>query len=265
MKTPKLTKTAAAGKQAVLRGVRSLLAHVRQRLARGYRLRFTPKAIVVCVQPPAGEAGGGGYVIPRSNTLAITRADKELVFEASMKDQSPMRVALASEGDAIDAMRRIQKRLLSNRPLVWTGRVVLLGFTWLLVSSYLQVEARHRAMAEQQVADNSGDALSPLPGAQSAMVAFPGGSSQQAAPSPTDATTPAIAYAPPVPPASPALSEPASTASSSASQAASLAGFGLDTASASTEAPGPAPSLAGASPTKGPGCDPALAFKAPAR
>jgi hypothetical protein len=275
MKTPKLTKAGGAAKRAMMSGFHILLEAIRTRLARGYRLRFTHKAIVICIKRPTdGSEGGGGYVIPRDNKLAVTRKTRELVFHAPIDRENrcvaSLNIEFGSESDAVDALHRIQKRLLSNRPLVWATRLVALGIVWLFVSSYLQVKARESAAAQQTIASNSGEALTPLPGAQSDLQAFPGATSDSA-PLPMGSSEPD----PVLPTPSPAPS-PAAATTSASPPASGLAGFGLDasTAAPSNATPTPTASVAPQAvaevaasgiPAKGPGCDPALAFKAPVR
>ncbi|MGH8156657.1 MAG: hypothetical protein ACREPQ_00925 [Rhodanobacter sp.] len=311
MKTPKLTKVTAAAKRAVMSVFHTLFEAIRTRFARGYRLRFSQKTIVVSIRATslqdeaervlsgtlkaaeiaaacslddhlsphlklamASEPTGGVFVITRVNKLSVSRLGPVLVFRSPEATYSTeiqtMFVPFASESDANDALYRIQKRLLSNRPLVWATRLVALGIVWLFVSSYLQVKARENAAAQQTIASNSGEALAPLPGAQSDLQAFPGATSDSA-PLPMGSSEPD----PVLPSASPAPSPAAATTIASPS-ASGLAGFGLDTSAstpsnATTVPTAAVPPQAAAEvaasgiPAKGPGCDPALAFKAPVR
>lgn len=238
------------------------IAQWRERQAGAFRLRISLNALTIVVpaatNPSDSDAGaakdvaGGIYRVPRTRRFAVVQRGHTLQF--AVNGGTPVDVPFGSASDATAALDQIGGRLLSRRPLVWTVRLVVLGVVWLLVSSYLQVRAHQAAIvsansgtaAAASAPAGDGSALANLPDVDSPFQALPAATA-------ADATAPATPGEPATPAATPTTP---------------LGGFGLDLGG-SGPAPAPAATTAAALPasaaSSGPGCDPALAFKAPAR
>lgn len=233
--------------------MRWCVRHWRERRDEGFRLRVTHGAITIITR-------GGVYRIPRSRYLSVSCSAATLRFAGG----EDVTVVFADPAAAKRALRRLGRRLVSNRPLVWAGRGLALAVCWLLVSSYLTVRQRQQAGAPTVAAAAT---PAPMPAPQGPLQALPGIPATTApdgdAPGPLD-------VAPSVVPSVPISPAPATQGQADMG----LSGFGLQlNAGAMTQgaslgsaafSPAPAPGADAAS-TTGPGCDPHLAFQAPAR
>lgn len=232
----------------------------RQRRDEGFRLRVTRSAIMIITRS-GGANGGGVYRVPRTRYLTVRRSEKMLKF-AGFAGSEDMTVAFADAAAADRALRRIGRRLVSNRLLVWAGRGLALAVCWLLVSSYLTVRQRQQTAQTRTAAPAVVTQPAPMPASQGPLLALPGVSQ---APDVDAMGPPAVA------PSVPAPQKPAADQGDMG-----LGGFGLQLhPSAMTQGPASAPldptafspaqASAQASSGNGPGCDPRLAFQAPTR
>ncbi|TAL63609.1 MAG: hypothetical protein EPN79_15745 [Burkholderiaceae bacterium] len=249
-----------------------------------WRVRFTGRSLVIGVYGASSDsdgAVGAVHVVPRTRLLKVVQSGKMLSFRAADKESDlSVDVPFTCASDAAAALHAIQSRLLSNRPAVWAGRVLAVVVVWLLVSSYHKVQLQQAASLASQTGV-SAPPLAALPEENGPMQPYPG------APTPLPPPAAAGPMAPiPVPASGPMGPGPEPVDKEPAD---GLSGFGLDLGAAGDAPQAPAPGddasarigphgeidptirikpstmAAVSASVNGPGCDPALAFKAPAR
>lgn len=271
MKLPKKSKAAVAHTARRLAAAVGRLSSVYKRTRPTWRMRFTRSGLRIGVFARSDERGSAGSVheIPRAYWHSIACEGQRLSFSQDSAASSLV-VDFMDSDAAADALGRIRRRMLSNRPAVWTGRALMIAVAWLLMSSYLQVRRDQEQARTAAIAANSGAAVPSLPDVSGALQDYP--ALNGAAPAPTAMALP--------PPNEAVLGPATGPAPSSAAETngTGLEAFGLKVDDPQPAAPIAAPPAASVAPDavslsgipmesqgNGPGCDPNLAFKAPAR
>jgi len=216
----------------MIKNVKSAVAAARRQRV---KFKLTRKNLFVWLPEPHG---GGLHVLPRPGQSApmsfkIAQAEAGYALEMVLADAAPKSLAtFATEGDAKEALVKLNKALTGTRVFKWAAWAVVAWLAWLFVTSYLQVTANAAGSTQPEFSPPA--AMEPQ--AMPSVAAAEGGSAnlsdyiyQQAM-------------------AAKAKAEHSNMPPTSGGDAKGLDSFGLKTEGQA-----------------GPGCDPGLAFTVPAQ
>jgi hypothetical protein len=246
----------------------SLRRHKQRMHRRTWLLRFKRRELVV------GLRDGGVYSVPLVRPFEIRRRENALEFVSAGVSTS---IEFADADASATVLRIVQRRLMSNRSLVWILRLLGLSLGWLLLSSYLHVRSEQQQLLAIAAAANSGPNVPTLPDESAGYKTLPSTTAVSDALPPIAAnTSPDNAAVEAEQMAIQAQQQAKATsgtpaAASDTGNGAGLDGFGLQAAGMDPSAVPSAPPTVSVPPSAvatttqtAPGCDPHLAFKAPA-